>query len=186
MKRISKNTASFFVPIVIATFASFAALTASAQDMTTASAIAATNENDSECFPMCKSATATETKAPKVTNTAPCGSPSADIVKQAEDLNERIKPIKEIVGYIRSPQGLAIKLVNDHVVKIPAWVGYAMNPVGSLKNRVMDEARTVVSVRVKAAIGPSHTDGACVVAPAVVDPNVPIDATAIPLDTNQI
>ena len=202
MKSKSTNAATFFAPLAIAVFASFAAINACAQDRPTASAEGVINVNDSTCFPMCKSAAPTnieiETDAntPKVINPLPCGNASADIIKQAEQLGDRIKPIKDMVGYIRSPQGLAIKLVNDHVVKIPAWIGYAIDPVGSLKNRVMDEARTAVTVRVKAAIGPSRTDAACNVVPNIDGPNVvepritdvyvPIDSAALPLDTNQI
>ena len=72
-----------------------------------------------------------------------CGTGTgAGLVKSAEDLNDKVKPLRDVVGYVRSPQGLAIKLVNDHIVKIPAWVGYAMDPVGSLKNKALDEVRT--------------------------------------------
>lgn len=76
------------------------------------------------------------------------GSCGASFMMQAESLNDKFKPVREIVGYVRSPPGLAIKLVNDHIVKIPAWVGYAMDPVGSIKNRAIVEART----RVRAAM----------------------------------
>lgn len=72
-----------------------------------------------------------------------CGnSTGAGLVKSAADLNDKVKPLRDVVGYIRSPQGLAIKLVNDHIVSIPAWVGYAMDPVGSLKSKALDEVRT--------------------------------------------
>ena len=76
-------------------------------------------------------------------------------MQQAEDLNSKMKPIKEIVGYVRSPQGLAIKLVNDHIVKIPAWIGYAMDPLGSLKRKAFDEVRT----RAKDAMAGSNACG---------------------------
>ena len=71
------------------------------------------------------------------------------LVRQADELNDRIKPIRDMVGYVRSPQGLAIKLVNDHVVSIPGWVGYAIDPVGSLKRRALEEVRD----RARSAIG---------------------------------
>jgi hypothetical protein len=90
------------------------------------------------------------------------------MVSQIEDLNDRVKPIKEIVGYVRSPQGLALKLVNDHVVKIPAWVGYAIDPVGSLKSRAMDEVRT----RAKDAVGLNKPAAAC---PATDTNLMPLD-----------
>lgn len=77
-------------------------------------------------------------------DTSAPGSCDAGFMKMAEDLNDKVKPIRKIVGYMRSPQGLAIKLVNDHIVKIPAWVGYAMDPVGSIRSKAIDKARTRV------------------------------------------
>ena len=91
--------------------------------------------------------------APLSVSAGACVNEARDgVVAQAEALNERIKPIKEIVGYVRSPQGFAIKMVNDHVMKIPAWVGYAIDPLGSLKNKAMDQVKT--SARV--AMGLDH------------------------------
>lgn len=72
----------------------------------------------------------------------PATSCESSLTKTVDNLNTTTKPIREIVGYIRSPQGLAIKLVNDYVIKIPAWLGYAMDPLGSLKRKAIDEART--------------------------------------------
>jgi hypothetical protein len=72
----------------------------------------------------------------------PATSCDSSLTKTVDNLNTTTKPIREIVGYIRSPQGLAIKLVNDYVIKIPAWLGYAMDPLGSLKRKAIDEART--------------------------------------------
>ena len=114
---------------------------------------------DWDCFPMCAEpekseasvqATADATLEPvnvvatreaaiNADTPTSCGN---GFMQQAEDLNSKVKPIREIVGYVRSPQGLAIKLVNDHIVKIPAWIGYAMDPLGSLKRKAFDEVRT--------------------------------------------
>ena len=69
---------------------------------------------------------------------------NAGILKQADDLNVRIKPIKELIGYVRSPQSFAIKLIDKHVVKIPAWVSFAIDPVGSLKNKALDEVKSPI------------------------------------------
>ncbi len=112
-------------------------------------------------------------------------------VAQAESLNDQIKPVKELIGYVRSPQGLAIKLVNDHVVKIPAWVGYALDPVGSLKNKAMDEVKT----RAKSAMGLDRKAKIGCSASAIADPDLSsategtafdnsTSAPSIPLDTN--
>ncbi len=188
MKRSLIKSATIIAPLVIAIIAAFASASAHAQE------VQPVNANDSACFPMCAamyavnantridSALAIEAevdaevnaKAPKA---GTCSNQSNGLIKQAEQLNDRVKPIKEIVGYVRSPQGLAIKLVNDHVVKIPAWVGYAIDPVGSLKNRAMDEVRT----RAKSAIGLNSKTESCAAEIAA-----PIDAALIPIDTQQI
>ena len=173
MEKTLRKSVTVIAPIVIALIASFGSANVRAQD----AKLVPVNANDDACFPMCQStlaAEATEIEPPKVDA---CNSQSASLIKQAEQLNDRVKPIKEIIGYVRSPQGLAIKLVNDHVVKIPAWVGYAMDPVGSLKNRAMDEVRT----RAKTMVGLNRATTGCVAEPAA-----PIDAVLIPLDTQQI
>jgi hypothetical protein len=170
MKQVSQKSATVIAPLVIAIVASFAASSACAQDTQPQPV----NANDSACFPMCSSnIPAAEAEAPKADA---CNNQSSSLIKQAEQLNERVKPIKEIVGYVRSPQGLAIKLVNDHVVKIPAWVGYAMDPVGSLKNRAMDEVRT----RAKTMVGLDRATR------CTAETAAPIDAALIPIDTQQI
>ncbi len=110
-----------------------------------------------DCFPMCaepaKMEITVENQLDAITIVWPRDIAAGDavstscesgLVKQAEYLNAKIKPIRELVGYVRSPQGLAIKLVNDHIVKIPAWVGYAMDPIGSIKHRALDEVKTQV------------------------------------------
>jgi hypothetical protein len=170
VEKTLRKPALAIAPIVIAIMASLAAAKTHAQS-------SPVNANDEACFPMCKEVAAVEaieTAPPKVDA---CDTESPSLIKQAEQLNDRIKPIKEIVGYVRSPKGLAIKLVNDHVVKIPAWVGYAMDPVGSLKNRAMDEVRT----RAKTAIGLNRAPTSCAAETAV-----PIDSALIPIDTQQI
>jgi hypothetical protein len=138
---------------------------------------------DFDCFPMCQptpqTATAVAAPAEEGTSTpddvAKVGAepvPTAcqakpgiatsaqDTINKAEALNDKVKPVKEIVGYIRSPQGLAIKLVNDHVVKIPAWVGYAMDPIGSVKSKAMDKARDYAKAQLKAA---AKEENACAI-----------------------
>jgi hypothetical protein len=173
VEKISRTPAAIIAPIVTAIIASFASSSACALDAQDVPV----NANDDACFPMCQgtaAAQAIEIAPPKVDA---CGTASTGLIKQAEQLNDRVKPIKEIVGYVRSPQGLAIKLVNDHVVKIPAWVGYAMDPVGSLKNRAMDEVRT----RAKTMVGLDRATANCAAEIAA-----PIDAALIPIDTQQI
>lgn len=99
------------------------------------------NAEDFDCFPLCAEAAPAAAAEAAKESADECGN---SLVDKAESLNNKLKPAKEVVGYIRAPQGLAMKLVNDHVVKIPAWVGYAVDPVGSLKNRAIGEVRTRV------------------------------------------
>lgn len=97
------------------------------------SAHAGAESEGGDCFPLCP--VSAEEAAPTF---KAC---DIKLVRDVEALNDQIKPIKEIVDYVRSPQGLAIKLVNDHVVKIPKWVGYAVDPVGSIKQRAIKEVK---------------------------------------------
>ena len=114
-----------------------------------------------DCFPMCVETVKVEVTVESIADLkldtinvfAPRESAVAEaslsrtcdsgLIEKAEGLNNKVKPIREIVGYVRSPQGLVIKLVNDYVVKIPVWVGYAMDPLGSIKRKAFDEARTL-------------------------------------------
>lgn len=127
-----------------------------------------------DCFPMCAEPAKVEVNATAPTEGWPGDatriSCNGSLVKQVEALNDKIKPIREIVGYVRSPQSLAIKLVNDHIVKIPPWIGFAMDPVGSLKHLAIDEVRT----RAKEVIV-SNSGSACENAPVIA----PFEGTEI-------
>ncbi len=59
----------------------------------------------------------------------------------AEGLNAQLKPVRDVVGYVRSPQGLAVKLFNDHVFRIPEWINFAIDPVGTLRHKAVAEVR---------------------------------------------
>lgn len=130
---------------------------------TGATARASQDDEGGDCFPACPVAAVAARSDLNACDFA--------LVRQAEEINDRIKPVKDIVGYIRSPQGLAIKLVNDHIISIPGWVGYAIDPVGSLKQRAMTEVRD----RARTAIGISKEQGcraAEIVPPeAMLDPS---------------
>ena len=102
-----------------------------------------------DCFPLC------EQQAPPPVETS-CAHTSAEraasteeSITQIEAANQQLKTAKEWVGYVRSPQGLVIKLFNDHVVKIPAWIGYAIDPLGSLKSKLLGEARNFAKESIK-------------------------------------
>lgn len=110
--------------------------------------------NDFDCFPLCETAkVAAAPDAPaKTTCAAKSDAPSSTqaAVEKIENVNNQLKPIKEIAGYIQSPQSLGLKLVNDHIVKIPAWVGYAIDPVGAIKNKAMGVVRDRAKTALKA------------------------------------
>lgn len=92
------------------------------------------------------------------------------VVQHVEKLNAQIEPDKDLVGYVRSPQGLAVKLVNDHLFKIPGWVGFALDPVGTLKQKAIDEARSRAKDLLKS------DDEACKARPDTL-PDLSIDAS---------
>jgi len=108
-------------------------------------------------------------------NTDGAARPSCDsgLARRADEINQKIRPLREIAGYVRSPQGLAIKLVNDHVMKIPAWVGYAMDPVGSLKNKALDEVRNRAKDAMKSTSACAESADA---KPAAADVKVDIES----------
>jgi hypothetical protein len=137
----------------------------------------AASANDFDCFPLCDTAKVATTpvtpQTPEIpetpakpTCTAKSDAPSSaqTAVEKIENVNNQLKPIKEIAGYIQSPQGLAVKLVNDHIVKIPAWVGYAIDPVGAIKNKAMGEVRDRAKTALKEEF--SKPAAATCVAPA--------------------
>lgn len=114
---------------------------------------------DWDCFPLCASpavaaskidnapdenipaihVTAARVVAADMAPHTACGN---GLIHGVDNLNGQLKPIKDLIGYVRSPQTLAMKLVNDHIVTIPAWIGFAMDPVGAIKHKAIDEVRS--------------------------------------------
>lgn len=133
-----------------------------------------------DCFPMCPEPVKVKAKLDPVyveahrgiaTEPIPPTSCESALLRTADEINDKVKPIREVVGYVRSPQGLAFKLVNDHVVKIPAWIGYVIDPLGSLKHKAIDEVRE----RAREAMVDQTTCGSAS-ADAPPDTNEPADA----------
>lgn len=115
----------------------------------------AAHASEADCFPLCvqaapSKATADPARTAGAANddrdlpgdAATQAGCDAGLIKQAEDLNEKIRPLREIAGYVRSPQGLVIKMIDDHVVKIPVWVGYAVDPLGSIRHKATEALRS--------------------------------------------
>ena len=71
-------------------------------------------------------------------------------VREVAKLERDLRPVKEIAGYVTNPTGFALKMVNDHVVHIPKWVGIAMDPRGYVRGKaieyVRNEAKKAVGV----------------------------------------
>jgi hypothetical protein len=96
-----------------------------------------------DCFPLCAR------PAPVAPPQSGEGLCQFAAVREAARIDHDLKPVKRIVGIVTNPTGFAIKQVNDHVVHIPPWVGYAMDPRGAIRAKVVDLARD----RVKRAAG---------------------------------
>jgi hypothetical protein len=62
-------------------------------------------------------------------------------VREVARLDRDLRPLKEVVGYATNPTGFALKMVNDHVVHIPKWVGIAMDPKGYVRGKAIDYVR---------------------------------------------
>ena len=62
-------------------------------------------------------------------------------VREVAKIDRQLRPAKEFVGYVMNPTGFALKMVNDHVVHIPKWVGIAMDPKGYVRGKAADYVR---------------------------------------------
>jgi hypothetical protein len=62
-------------------------------------------------------------------------------VREVAKLDRDLKPVKDLVGIATNPTGFAIRMVDEHVVHIPAWVGIAMDPKGYVRGKVVDRVR---------------------------------------------
>jgi hypothetical protein len=87
-----------------------------------------------DCFPACREPAAAPAKA--AINLC-----EHRAVREVARIERDLKPVKQIYDIATNPTGFAIKQVNDHVVHIPPWVGYAMDPKGAIRAKVMDRAR---------------------------------------------
>jgi hypothetical protein len=62
-------------------------------------------------------------------------------VREVAKVEKQLRPAKELVGYVTNPTGFALKMVNDHVVHIPKWVGIAMDPRGYVRGKAVEYVR---------------------------------------------
>lgn len=62
-------------------------------------------------------------------------------VREAARLDAKLKPAKDVYEIATNPTGYALKLVDRHVVPIPKWVGFAMDPQGYVRGAAMKKVR---------------------------------------------
>jgi hypothetical protein len=63
-------------------------------------------------------------------------------VREVAKVDRELKPVKEVVGIVTNPEGFVLHEVDQYVVHIPPWVGYALNPKGAIRAKLVDMART--------------------------------------------
>ena len=87
-----------------------------------------------DCFPTC-----TKTSAPPADRIVNLCEHKA--VREIARIDRDLKPVKDVYEIATNPTGFALKMVSEHVVPIPRWVGYAMDPQGAARAAVMKRAR---------------------------------------------
>jgi len=87
-------------------------------------------------------------------------------VREIGKIDRQLQPVKEIAGIVTNPEGFVIHEVDQHIVHVPAWVGYAMNPRGAIRAKVIDVVRAEMKKNVglkdecagPGEAGPAHVD----------------------------
>ncbi len=88
----------------------------------------------SDCFPMCpEPAVEAPGKAADL-----C---SHGVVREVARIDRELAPVKKVVGAVTHPTGFALEQVDRHIVHIPPWVGYGLNPRGAIRAKVMERVR---------------------------------------------
>ena len=85
-----------------------------------------------DCFPGCAPVPAPATKIDLC---------QVGAVREAARINEKLRPAKELYDIALNPTGFAIRMVDEHVVHIPKWVGIALDPKGAAKGYVINYVR---------------------------------------------
>jgi len=108
-----------------------------------------------ECFPLCEQQAAAQKKLNLCESAA---------VREVARVDQKLKPVKQVYDIATNPAGYAIKLVSENVVHIPPWLGYAMDPRGAIRakviERVRDEVKKEVGLRNDCAAEIRAEDGA--------------------------
>ena len=95
-----------------------------------------------DCFPMCPPpAEAVPAPAVNVCEHA--------AVREAARIDRELAPAKRIYRIATDPTGFALEQVSEHVVRIPPWVGIALDPRRYVRGKVIERVR----LEAKKAIG---------------------------------
>jgi hypothetical protein len=95
-----------------------------------------------DCFPLCPEA-AQETPVQATLNLCDHAA-----VREVAKLDRDLAPAKRLYSIATNPTGFALEQVSEHVVHIPVWVGYVINPQGAIRAKVMDTVREQVKKQV--------------------------------------
>jgi hypothetical protein len=86
-----------------------------------------------DCFPM---ACASEQPPERALNLC-----EHEAVREVARIDAKLKPAKDLYELATNPTGFAIRMVNRHVIHIPKWVGFAMDPQGYVRGEAMSYVR---------------------------------------------
>lgn len=83
----------------------------------------------------------------------PCAQPAAQaaeskvnlcdqaLVREVAKVDARLAPAKKVYGIVTNPTGFVLEQVSEHVVPLPKWLPYAIDPKGAVTAAVMKKAR---------------------------------------------
>lgn len=95
-----------------------------------------------DCFPMCPPP-AESVPAPALNV---CAHAAA---REVARVDRELAPVKRIYRIATDPTGFALEQVSEHIVRIPPWVGIALDPRGYVRGKVIERVR----LEAKKAIG---------------------------------
>src|SRR5687768_17547524 len=75
-----------------------------------------------DCFPVCA------TPSEKLMNLC-----DNALVREGARFDAEFAPAKEVYGIVTNPTGFVLKQVSEHVVPLPKWLPYAIDPRGAVK-----------------------------------------------------
>ena len=86
-----------------------------------------------DCFPQCPEPVVSSGESGTLCDYA--------LVSEGARLDAELAPAKEVYGIVTNPAGFVLKQVSEHVVPLPKWLPYAIDPRGAVKAAVLKKAR---------------------------------------------